>query len=636
MSKILIIGNVLKDVYLKLDERGNHFECDDKGVSWLELGFDGASHPFYHRTSVYGGAAVSLSVLGKMGIEANILGSSVEYQNGELNGVGAPTDYRYIFCRHNDIAYFVPSQRKATDWTMPGASQGTPEWLFVDRSTTISPRLVDEIANFLKFAQGTKLAVHLEKRQSPAGQRLAEMADVLFLEEEPLLRGKDEIVDKIEPDKPNTQLVCHLTPRKIYFGDAEESWSLEHADTMTHLTIYSTIAATVLGVVAVGGTLADAILWGKLNAENASLQESLAAEKLQELAQKEFDKRHNVRLVARSLMTGHKGILAIDERNQTLAKRFQEFGIETSDERRKEYRELLLTTPGLKDAVNGVILSETTTREKMKNGVSFTDYLVNKGIIPGIKVDKGLAKMSKTGEEYTLGLEGLSEKLQHYFTKGFRFAKWRAVFRISKDRPSFFAIQRNAEDLATFAKECQLAGMTPMIEPEVLTEGDFSIEQDMDTTVRVLTAVLEKLDERRVDLAGCILKCNMITAGQGAERQALANEVGMATAAILRHAVPRYVAGVCLLGGEQEPKTATKNLTAIEQNSPFPWPVSFAFGRALQEPVLQIWKGEAKNAGNAQAALARHLAANVDALHYGEVEPRRANQSDGRIGVLEL
>lgn len=271
MSKILIIGNVLKDVYLKLDERGNHFERDDKGVSWLELGFDGASHPFHHRTSVYGGAAVSLSVLGKMGIEANILGSSVEYQNGELNGVGAPADYRYIFCRRNDIAYFVPSQRKATDWTMPGASQGTPEWLFVDRSTTVSPRLVDEIANFLKFAQGTKLAVHLEKRQSPAGQRLAEMADVLFLEEEPLLRGKDEIVDKIEPDKPNTQLVCHLTPRKIYFGDAEESWSLEHADTMTHLTIYSTIAATVLGVVAVGGTLADAILWGKLNAENASL-----------------------------------------------------------------------------------------------------------------------------------------------------------------------------------------------------------------------------------------------------------------------------------------------------------------------------------------------------------------------------
>ncbi len=636
MSKILIIGNVLKDVYLKLDERGNHFERDDKGVSWLELGFNGAAHPFYHRTSVYGGAAVSLSVLGRMGIEANILGSSVEYQNGELTGIGEPADYRYIFCRHKDIAYFVPSQRKATDWTMPGASQGTPEWLFVDRSTTVSPRLVDEIANFLKFAHGTKLAVHTAKKSSPAEQRLAEMADVLFLEEEPLLRGKDEIVDKIEADKPNTQLVCHLTPRKIYFGDAEESWSLEHTDTMTHLTIYATMAATVLGVIAVGGTPADAILWGKLNAENASLAESLTAEKLQELATKEFDKRRNVRLVARSLMTGHKGILAIDERNRTLAERFQEFGIEASEENRRAYREMLLTTPGLKDAVSGVILSETTACEKMKNGESFVDFLVSKGIIPGIKVDKGLAEMPKTGEPYTLGLEGLAERLQHYYAKGFRFAKWRAVFRVGKDRPSFFAVQRNAEDLATFAKECQLAGIMPMIEPEVLTEGDFSIEQDMDATVRVLGTVFEKLDERRVDLAGCVLKCNMITAGQKAERQALANEVGMATAAILRHAVPKYVAGICLLSGGQEPKVATKNLTAVEQNSPFPWPVSFAFGRALQEPAMQIWKGEAKNVGNAQAALARHLAANVDALHYGEVEPRRAQQSGGNIGVLEL
>lgn len=636
MSKILIIGNVLKDVYLKLDERGNHFEQDDQGVSWLELGFNGNSHPFYHRTSMYGGAAVTLSVLGKLGIEAKILGSSVEYQNGELTGVGAPADYRYIFCRHDDIAYFVPSQRKATDWKMPSAADETPEWLLVDRSTTVSPRLVDGISNFLKFARGTKLAVHLTQKHSPAEQRLAEMADVLFLEEEPLLKGKDEIVDKIEPDRPNTQLVCHLTPRKIYFGDAEESWSLEHADTMTHLTIYATIAATVLGVIAVGGTLTDAVLWGRLNAENASLQESLTAEKLQGLAQAEFDKRRNIQLVARSLMAGHKGIMALDERNRTLAERFKEHGIESSDEKRRAYREMLLTTPGLKDAVSGVILSETTVHEKMRNGQGFTDFLTNRGIIPGVKVDAGLAKMPKTGENYTLGLEGLAKKLRRYYEKGLRFAKWRTVFQIGKDQPSFFVVQRNAEDLATFAKECQLAGMMPMVEAEVLTDGSFTIEQDMDTTVRVLETVFEKLDERRVDLAGCILKCNMITAGQDAEQAASPQEVGLATAAILRHAVPRYLAGVCLLGGTQEPKTATQNLKAIEQNSPFAWPVSFAFGRALQEPVLQIWQGEEKNARNAQAALARHLAANVDALHYGKVEAQRPNPTDGNIGVLEL
>lgn len=635
MSKILIIGNVLKDVYLKLDERHNHFEKDEHGIGWLELGFDGTAHPFYHRTSVFGGAAVSLAVLGQLGVETGILGSSIEYQNGELVGVGAPTNYRYILCHNHDITYFVPSSRKATNWTTPSVKQGNPDWLFVDRSATVTAKLVDEIENFLKFARTTKLAVHAAKQTSPAGERLAKRADVLFLEEEPPIRGNDEIVDKIELDEPSKQLICHLTPRKIYFGEAEESWSIEHTDTLTHLTLYSTIAATVLGVIAAGGTPADAVLWAKLNAENATLEKSLTALKLQELAEEELKKRANVKLIARSLMTSGKGLLAIDESNPTLARRFAEYGISSNHETRKIYRELLVTTPEVKATISGAILSEPTTREKLQSGKTFVEYLTSKGVIPGVKVDQGLADLPKWSEKYTLGLEGLAEKLRHYYKKGLRFAKWRAVFEVGKERPSFFVVERNAEDLATFAKECQLAGLVPVIEPEVLSDGDFSIEKDMEVTARVLKTVFEKLDERHVDLEGCILKCNMVTAGQAAETPSTANEVGMATAAILRHAVPRYVAGICLLSGGQEPKTATKNLTAIEQNSPFPWPVTFAFGRALQDPFLRIWKGEAKNAKNAQAALARHLLANADALHYGSVESQKP-QSDGRIGVLEL
>lgn len=637
MSKILIIGNVLKDVYLKLDDRRNHLEKDDKNISWMELGFNGEAHPYFHRTSVYGGAAVSLSVLGQLGVDAGIMGSQAEFQNGELSLLDAPADYRYILCNHDDITYFVPSARKPTEWIAPSATQGIPEWIFVDRSTTVTAQLVDEIANFMKFAQGAKLAVHAEKHVTPAGRRLMEMADVLFLEEEPAIRGRDEIVDKIEAEQPKIeQIICHITPRKLVMGEAEESWSLERTDTLTHLTVYSTIAATILGVISAGGSVKDALLWARLNAETTSLKGSATALRLQELAAKELEKRANIRLITRSLMTSGKGILAADESDKTLTRRFAEHSIKNSPELQRDYRTILFTTSGLKDAISGVILSGSTVKAKMMDGTSFVDFLTSKGIIPGVKVDEGLAVMPKVGEDYTLGLEGLAERLRDYYKRGLRFAKWRSVFRIGKNQPSFFAVERNAEDLATFAKECQLAGMVPMIEPEVLRDGDFGIEQDMEVTARVLAAVFQKLEARRVELDGLILKCNMVMAGKDAEAQSTPNEVGMATAAILRHAVPRYVAGVCLLSGGQEPKEATQNLTAVEQNSPYPWPVTFAFARAFQEPVLKIWQGKAENVKAAQAAMERHLTANVDALHYGQVETYNNVTEGGNIGVLEL
>ena len=248
MSKILIVGNVLKDVYLKLDERQNEFEQDEHGIDWLELGFNGGAHSFFRRTSVYGGAAVSLAVLSKLGIDAGILNSKSEIKSGEIIWANDPSGYRYILSHKGGITYFVPSERKPTDWSMPS---GRPEWILVDRSTVVSARLVDELKNFTD----------------------------------------EKIVDKIELDKPNTQLVCHISPRKLYLSDAEESWSLDRTDMMTHLTIYSTIVATILGVIAVGGTPADALLWAKLNAENATLESVLSAEELQELATEEVTKR---------------------------------------------------------------------------------------------------------------------------------------------------------------------------------------------------------------------------------------------------------------------------------------------------------------------------------------------------------
>lgn len=612
MSKILIIGNVLKDVYIKLDDRNDNFETDENGIDWLNLSFNGEAHRFFRRTSVYGGAAVSFAVLHRLGLNVEILNSRVEFQDGEVTWLDQPDDYRYILCCKDEITYFVPSTRKQTDWSMP---DGTPEWILIDRSTTASLKLVEELKNFLKFSPTTKLAVHAEKYTTPAGQRLMEMADIVFIEDEPPMHPEVEIIDKVEVDHPNKQLVCHISPRKIIFSDAEESWSLDKTDMMTHLTVYSTIVATVLGVISVGGSAADAVLWARINAEQATIAGSLSAKKLKELAKSEHEKRANIRYTTQLLMAPKKGILAMDESDQKLTARLAKHGIPGTAKYRQNYREIILTAPDIERYISGIILSASTAKQKIERQHAL-DYITGRSIIPGLKADKGLAEIVETGEKYTLGLEDLFVRMRQAYSDGFRFAKWRAEFQIQKDQPSFIAVEKNATLLASFAKECQLAGIVPVIESDILQDGNYSIEECAATTDRVLTSIFEKLEQRHVDLAGCILKTNMILSGNEATTSAAPDAVGMATAAILKHAVSRYTGGVLFLSGGQTAKTATQNFTAICQNAPFPWPVSFAFGRALQEPVMLTWKGNKDKIRSAQAALKRHLESNTDVLRY--------------------
>lgn len=604
MSKILVIGNVLKDVYLKLDERHNNFEQDERGIDWLDLSFNGAEHRFFRRTSVYGGAAVTLSVLGRLGINSGIMGSDAEYKNGEIIWQGDPAGYRYIFSHNGEITYFVPSERKATDWQMP---KDIPEWILVDRSAYISERLVDEIKNFRKFSPSTKLAVHGERDKSPLGQRLAEMADLLFIEEEPPVHSEEKIVDKIDLGQPEKRLVCHITPQKIVFGEAEESWQLSRTDMMTHLTVYNTIVATVLGVISSGGSLADAVLWARINAEQATLDGSLSGRRLKELVAEERQKRANVALVAKSLMASRRGILAADEDDQTLTKRLISFGIAVNAKTRADYRRLLLTTPELSEYTSGVILTAETARSKIQNAQTYLKYLTGRGIITGVKADQGQAHLKGTKETYTLGLDSLAGRLREYYEEGFRFAKWHAKFTIKKDQPSYIAVEKNAQLLAEFARECQLAGLVPMIESHISWTGDYSVEKSIEVTDRVLLTIFKKLERRGVDLSSVILKTSIVAAGDNAVSPSTPREVGIATGAVLKHAVPKYIAGVEILSGGQDSKAMTQNLAAIIEAGPYDWPVSFAFSRALQDPVMRTWKGKEMNAKAAQAALRNKL-----------------------------
>lgn len=599
-----MIGNVLKDVYLKLDERQNNFEQDERGIDWLDLSFNGAEHRFFRRTSVYGGAAVTLSVLGRLGINSQIMGSNAEYKNGEIIWQGDPAGYRYIFCHHGEITYFVPSERKATDWQMP---KDIPEWILVDRSTFISERLVDEIKNFRKFSPTTKLAVHAERDKSPLGQSLAEMADLLFVEEEPPVHSEEKIVDKIDLGQPEKRLVCHITPQKIIFGEAEESWQLSRTDMMTHLTVYNTIVATILGVISSGGSLTDAVLWARINAEQATLDGSLSGRRLKELVAEERQKRANVALVAKSLMASRRGILAADEDDQTLTKRLVSFGIGVNAKTRADYRKLLLTTPELSEYTSGVILTAETARSKVQHAQTYLKYLTSRGIITGVKADRGQAHLKGTHETYTLGLDDLASRLREYYDEGFRFAKWHAKFIIKKDQPSYIAVEKNAKLLADFARECQLAGLVPMIESDISWSGDYSIEKSIEVTDRVLLTIFRKLERRGVDLSSVILKTSVVAAGDNAVSPSTPREVGIATGAVLKHAVPKYIAGIEILSGGQESKAMTQNLSAIIEAGPYDWPVSFAFSRALQDPVMRTWKGKEANTKVAQATLRNKL-----------------------------
>lgn len=599
-----MIGNVLKDVYLKLDERQNNFEQDERGIDWLDLSFNGAEHRFFRRTSVYGGAAVTLSVLGRLGINSQIMGSNAEYKNGEIIWQGDPAGYRYIFCHHGEITYFVPSERKATDWQMP---KDIPEWILVDRSTFISERLVDEIKNFRKFSPTTKLAVHAERDKSPLGQRLAEMADLLFIEEEPPVHSEENIVDKIDLGQPEKRLVCHITPQKIIFGEAEESWQLSRTDMMTHLTVYNTIVATILGVISSGGSLTDAVLWARINAEQATLDGSLSGRRLKELVAEERQKRANVTLVAKSLMASRRGILAADEDDQTLTKRLVSFGIGVNAKTRADYRKLLLTTPELGEYTSGVILTAETARSKVQHAQTYLKYLTSRGIITGVKADRGQAHLKGTHETYTLGLDDLASRLREYYDEGFRFAKWHAKFIIKKDQPSYIAVEKNAKLLADFARECQLAGLVPMIESDISWSGDYSIEKSIEVTDRVLLTIFRKLERRGVDLSSVILKTSVVAAGDNAVSPSTPREVGIATGAVLKHAIPKYIAGIEILSGGQESKAMTQNLSAIIEAGPYDWPVSFAFSRALQDPVMRTWKGKEANIKVAQATLRNKL-----------------------------
>jgi len=299
---------------------------------------------------------------------------------------------------------------------------------------------------------------------------------------------------------------------------------------------------------------------------------------------------------AEALVAPGKGILAADESSGTIKKRFDSISTESTESNRRDYREMLFTAKGIAEYISGVILFDETIRQTAADGTLLVKLLEDQGIIPGIKVDLGAKPLALSeGETVTEGLDGLRERLAEYRGLGARFAKWRATYSISDALPSADCIDVNAHALARYAALCQEADIVPIVEPEVLMDGDHTIERSFQVTSDVLDALYEALYVQRVRLDGTLLKPNMVLSGYGASQQATVEEVAEATVRCFRAMVPSAVPGIVFLSGGQSDELATAHLNAMNQLGPHPWQLSFSYGRALQAPALKAWKGESAN-----------------------------------------
>ena len=326
----------------------------------------------------------------------------------------------------------------------------------------------------------------------------------------------------------------------------------------------------------------------------------------------------NLETTARALVVKGKGILAADESSGTIEKRFKSIGVTSTEENRRDYRQMLFTTKGAAEFVSGVILFDETLRQSTADGTPFSQLLTDQGIIPGIKVDTGAKDLSGfPGEKITEGLDGLRDRLKEYRELGAGFAKWRAVITIGDNIPSRFCIDANTHALARYASLCQEAGIVPIVEPEVLMDGSHTIDRCEEVTEVTLGSLFTALGDHGVALEGALLKPNMVLSGKDCPQQASVQEVAEATVRCFRRTVPAALPGIVFLSGGQSDELATAHLNAMNAMGDHPWELSFSYGRALQAPALKAWLGDAANVPAAQNAY-YHRAKCNGAARYGK------------------
>lgn len=612
---ILIVGNVVKDIYLNLDDRTETFETDSENTKWLDLAFNASEHHFFNRTSTLGGAAITLEVLAKFGLDALITNSDLKLTPDGLSPTNSSETYRYILLTNRQPCYLVPTTPAKTIISTPSESYN---YVFVDRSANLDAKAANTISAYLDISPRTKLILYVKNLDNPHFNTLLPRANLVFAEDHASSSSFANFSSALIQNGVNKGAIIHISDHVLSYSNITEPVTINSIDAFTHLSAYSIAAASILGCFVLGKPIKESLRIARANLENSRLNATLSLNELEPLATPQST-NDNLELLAKSLLM--KGILATDESGGSIHKKFHQLHIPDTYDNRRDYRNIFFTTKQLEKYVSGIILFDETARQTADNGQNFVEYLISKRIIPGIKVDQGLAPLSSNSlETITKGLDNLPKRLAEYYQMGLRFAKWRAAFEIKINTnnqiltPTQLCITKNCQILAQYALACQKTGLVPIVEPEVVYDGYYSIQQSAEVTSTILDQLFQTLIKSGVNLRACILKTNMILSGKRYEVQSTPSEVGLATATVLKQHIPAHLAGVVFLSGGQTVEQATNNLAAIIKQGPFPWPVTFSFARALQDPALYAWAGDNKNTAKAQQAFYSRLIANTKAL----------------------
>lgn len=653
---ILAIGDIVTDAFIKLKEDEAEVSEDEQGNKHLILPF-GTKPPYDHVDIVQAvgpspNAAVSFARLGAhsglmayMGddLPGKDMLSYLGSENVDTSTIsvaeGEKSNYWYVLRYGAERTILVKNEKYDYKWQEPAQ---VPDWIYLSALDGASWNLHLELLDYLRKHPETKLVFqpgtfHFKWGAEKLAEIYARSYMVCMNKEEAAdvtsrpLDNLEDLFDGLHNLGPSIVVITD-GPKGSYASDGKKIISIPNYPDPKPPTDRTgagdAFASTITAALAQGESLETALTWAPINSMNVCQHLGAQAGLLDKatildlLANAPDDYKpsliagtHEPSLedIAQKLLENPKGIFAADESGGSIAKRFVQYGIEDSEEMRRQYRQLFFTTPDIEHGLSGTILFDETARQKSDDGTPFPELLAARGIIPGIKVDKGIVPLPGfEGEGVTSGLDGLPERLAEYHSMGLRFAKWRAAFTVTDTLPSDAAIAANVHALARYALDCQNAGIVPIVEPEIVHDGNFTIERAREVSARVLDALFEELALLGVNRQATILKTSMVLAGSKQE-QSTPEEVAQATIDIFTHHVPHDLAGIVFLSGGQSPEQATANLQAITNLGEQTWPITFSFSRALQEPVLEVWGGQRENTSHAQQTFASLVQANSDA-----------------------
>lgn len=625
---ILSIGNATKDIFLEIGDEKIH--KDEQNLFHYDLTFDDSTLEYQRKAGIFGGVILSEKIFQAAHLKSfsnvNPRGlSNYNFDDPKINFLD-----RYIIS-HQEQSFVLSNKPRKMQWVAPIF---VPETIYV-ADANFSKNYLESFRNYLKNHPEITLIFSMNDFSTDLAREFFHRASLVFVDlNQPVL---SDIIDYSSVESA-VKSFCDLGVRSVVFtrgkeiivGNNEKIAQIETDFKLNSFYQNQIFRAAYIAEDFISSDIEQnlktaAVIAGESDFNNIlkpvfanQILKKKSDEYSVEVLRKDENLLEKMQKVAKDLVAKPKGIFAADESGGNIHKKFESLGIDDTAENRRKYREMFFTTPDIENYLSGVILFEETIEQSTSSGENFVDYLKSRGLLTGVKLDGGLQPLAGfDGETIAVGLDYLEEKLKKYSSRGLDFAKWRVAFTVDveKDYPSRAAIAANVQILARYAKLCQNYGIVPIVEPEVIFDGNHSAKDCRIATGRILLDLFDELKLFEVDLTATILKVNMVLAGKNFELPSSPREVASETVNVLKKCVPKKLAGIVFLSGGQTVQQATDNLQAITNLGPFDWGVTYSYARALQEPAMKAWAGKDENVRVAQLAFMDRVSANSHALY---------------------